>query len=89
MCAREIWYIQATYDFKIIPRHKPGTNMTLADSLSRFHISESHRQTFEKLTTGKEYKQLSVPYDYFHLKNDIQLYRTIYSYVYIYKHNCH
>ena len=71
MCARDIWYIKATYDFKIIPRHKPGANMTLADSLSRFHISESNRKTFEELTTGKEYKQLSVPYDYFYLKNDI------------------
>ena len=36
-CAREIWLLSALHDFQVEAIHTPGTQLTIADSLSRYH----------------------------------------------------
>ena len=42
-CAREIWRYTAEYKFQIQVSHVPGEQNTLADALSRHHLSPSYR----------------------------------------------
>ena len=42
-CARAAWMAQAIYQVQVTYKHIAGANNTLADALSRAHISRSHR----------------------------------------------
>ena len=48
-CAREVWYICATNDCLLLPRHAPGISLQTADSLSRHHLSERFRSLYAHL----------------------------------------
>lgn len=51
-CLREIWFLSAVFDFEIRADHVPGVSNTIADHLSRWHLSPSHMAQFEALTSG-------------------------------------
>ena len=52
LCLREIWFLSAAFDFEIRTNHVPGVSNAIADHLSRWHLSPSHKAHFEALTSG-------------------------------------
>ena len=50
-CLREIWFLSAAWDFEVIATHIPGVTNTIADHLSRWHLSPTHQQRFSELTS--------------------------------------
>ena len=50
----ELWMMCATYDVDLVPRHKPGDTMIIADALSRVHhpehVKRSHREIMSSLS---------------------------------------
>ena len=52
-CARELWYICATCDIILQPRHAAGITLQTADSLSRFHLREKFRSACAYLKPEK------------------------------------
>ena len=59
-CARNIWMWAAIYDFKIIPKHRPGVLMQTADALSRIHLSGLFREKCVDLIDNANSKQIKV-----------------------------
>ena len=51
-CLREIWFLSAVFDFEIRADHVLGVSNAIADHLSRWHLSPSHKAHFEALTSG-------------------------------------
>ena len=64
-CVRNIFLITAAYDIELLICHSPGTTMTVADALSRMHLSEKYREKLLELEclTGKT--EVKVPDEYF------------------------
>ena len=52
-CAREIWLRCALNDFSIRAVHISTSSNSLADSLSRWHINDSHKQFFASQQQSK------------------------------------
>lgn len=52
LCLREIWFLTARHDIDIRAKHIPGLENSIADHLSRWHLSPSHQQRFAELTAG-------------------------------------
>ena len=50
LCLREIWFLSAAFDFELAAHHVEGTSNSLADHLSRWHLSPGHKAHFEALT---------------------------------------
>lgn len=50
LCLREIWFLSAAFDFELAAHHIQGASNTLADHLSRWHLSPGHKAHFEALT---------------------------------------
>lgn len=59
--ARAVWYIQAHRNIDLIVDHIPGSQMDIADSLSRAHLSESHSQTATKYIQSLQLRRLNAP----------------------------
>ena len=51
-CMREISYLAAVNEFQLRALHIEGRSNRLPDSLSRWHLNESHEKEFMKLTGG-------------------------------------
>ena len=51
-CARAMWMLQATYDINIVFVHVPGSDMIVADSLSRVFNGELYTQKAEAFIKG-------------------------------------
>ena len=49
-CLREIIFFAALNEFEIKAVHISGVDNRIADHLSRWHLNESHRKTFEDIT---------------------------------------
>ena len=64
-CVRNIFLITAAYDIELLICHSPGTTMTVADALSRMHLSEKYKEKLLELDclTGKT--EVKVPDEYF------------------------
>ena len=67
-CARQIWLLSALGDFKIIPQHKPGVDMVLADALSRQHL---HPRFHKKCAMLDPQKRKHICNQMFDVDNDI------------------
>ena len=50
LCLREIWFLTARYDIEIFAQHVAGVDNSIADHLSRWHLSPVHRTRFTTLT---------------------------------------
>ncbi len=50
LCLREIWFLTARYDIDIYARHVAGVDNSIADHLSRWHLSLVHHTRFAALT---------------------------------------
>ena len=50
LCLREIWFLTARYDIDIFARHVAGVDNSIADHLSRWHLSPGHHTRFAALT---------------------------------------
>lgn len=50
LCLREIWLLSAAFDFELAAHHVEGTSNSLADHLSRWHLSPGHKAHFEAIT---------------------------------------
>ena len=48
-CARELWLHAALGGFQLMPRHKSGKEMIVADALSREHLSAAFRKKLESI----------------------------------------
>lgn len=48
--ARAIWFHIAKYQVRLVCTHRPGSQMELADSLSRVYVSEHAAQVANALT---------------------------------------
>ncbi|KAI8483473.1 hypothetical protein Bbelb_388050 [Branchiostoma belcheri] len=59
-CLRNLWLCAATDQFEIRAVHLPGVHNRLADHLSRWHTSPSHREAFLHLTAGTPVTQATV-----------------------------
>lgn len=59
LCLREMLFLSAAFDFELVTGHVEGTSNILADHLSRWHLSPSHKAHFETLTAG--FSTLHVP----------------------------
>ena len=60
---REVWWLAAMADVNVIVRHKPGSEMETADTLSRASLSESCRARFEKFAEETVELQRSVTWE--------------------------
>jgi len=65
-CARQIWHYSARFDFQLVPRHCPGTEMTAADALSRHHLGGPHLARVQHLLQSG-YHQLDINPYLFHV----------------------
>ena len=50
LCLREIWFLTARHDIDLFTRHIAGVDNTIADHLSRWHLSPVHHLRFDALT---------------------------------------
>lgn len=50
LCLREIWFLSTAFDFELAAHHIQGTSNSLADHLSRCHLSPGHKAHFDALT---------------------------------------
>ena len=67
-CLREIWFIAAIFDFQLVAQHVPGNTNTIADHLSRWHLSPQHAASFASLTAGILTQQLVCSPDLFNFE---------------------
>lgn len=51
-CLREIWFLSAAWDVEVLATHISGVTNTVADHLSRWHLSCTHQERFSELTSG-------------------------------------
>ena len=65
LCLREIWSLSAAFDFEIAARHIPGISNSLADHLSRWHLSAGHKAHFDPLTADISTVHVSCPTELF------------------------
>ena len=49
-CLQEIWFLIIRNDIDICAKHIPGLENSIADHLSRWHLSPLHQQYFAELT---------------------------------------
>ena len=47
-CLHKIWFLTPAWDFEIVSTHIPGVKNSIADHLSRWHLSPMHRQRFPR-----------------------------------------
>lgn len=52
LCLREIWFLSSTGDFELVETHILGITNTVADHLSRWHLSLIRHERFLDLTAG-------------------------------------
>jgi hypothetical protein len=69
-CLRVLFFVEATYAFKIRAKHIAGEENRLADYLSRWHIHSRFRDTFLSLVDIKTYEEVSVHSSDFNFLND-------------------
>ena len=50
LCLCEIWFLSAAFDFELAAHHIQSTSNSLADHLSRWHLSPGHKAHFDALT---------------------------------------
>ena len=55
-CAREAWLLAAHGDFIIQPMHRPGSEMQVADALSRAHMAKIPPPVMQFLASRSEVK---------------------------------
>ena len=51
LCLREIWFLTTRYDIDIFAQHVAGVDNSIADHLSRWHLSLVHHTRFATFTT--------------------------------------
>lgn len=61
LCLRKIWFLSALHDFNMTAVHIPGGHNTLADYLSRWHLSPYHETQFKQLTKNTITTHLACP----------------------------
>ena len=71
LCLREIWFLSAFYDFEITAVHIPRLDNSLADHLSRWHLSPIHKVQFHQLTSHTSTTQVVFPTRFFDFPADI------------------
>ena len=71
LCLREIWFLSAFYDFEITTVHIPRLDNSLADHLSRWHLSPVHKVQFHQLTSHTSTTQVVCPARVFDFPADI------------------
>lgn len=67
-CAREIWLLSALHDFTLAPQHKPGSEMVIADALSRVHLRPAFQEVVSQLSHSVK---RHVSPDYFKLRANL------------------
>lgn len=65
LCLREIWFLSARFDFELVEYHIPGQCNTIADHLSRWHLSPTHKAHFCSLMAGIRTTQIPCPTELF------------------------
>ena len=70
-CSRELWFLAAVHRFELRASHIAGTDNRIPDHLSRWHLSDTHRQQFELLTRDVNTVEIPISRDDFEL--DCQL----------------
>ena len=61
LCLCEIWFLSALHDFDMTAIHIPGRHNTLADHLSRWHLSPYQETQFKQLTVHTITTHLACP----------------------------
>lgn len=64
-CLREIWFLTAAWDLEIVSTHIPGITNSIADHLSRWHLSPTHQQRFSELTSTLTTTHVYCPPEFF------------------------
>ena len=62
-CLREAWWLTAMLDINLVVRHKPGTEMETADTLSRAGLSEAYEKKFAKFVAETSEVQKYLPWE--------------------------
>ena len=57
-CARQVWLLSTLYNFELIIKHKAGTELILADALSRRSFSENIANKALDLTEHMNLKEV-------------------------------
>ena len=65
LCLREIWFVSAQFDFEMTAEHIDGPSNSIADHLSRWHLSPTHQSEFAALTSTYSTTELHCPADLF------------------------
>lgn len=68
LCLGDIWFLSAFGDFEISAVHIPSRTNTIADHLSRWHLSPSHQERFFNFTTGLNTTPIACPPQLFDFK---------------------
>lgn len=64
-CLREICFYTALYEFELRAVHIEGQENRIPDHLSRWHLDASHKEKFQKLTSGMDITEHPVTDDQF------------------------
>lgn len=67
---RDIWFIEAKFDFTVRAVHIPGVDNKIADHLSRWNLSTTHREHFLDLTKGYHLQECIINPDWFLFDNE-------------------
>ena len=70
-CARELWLLSAIHDFTVVASHKPGAENTLADTLSRRHLSPVYESRLDALIAERSLITIDVDASLFKLIESI------------------
>ena len=71
LCLWEIWFLTARHYIDICAKHIPGLENSIADHLSRWHLSPSHQQRFAELTAGFPTTYIFCPTQLFDFEIDL------------------
>lgn len=69
-CIRELWYIACGFSLEIRAKHIQSSVNTIADHLSRWHLSPNHQSEFQRLTKDFNIVEHRVNTDIFSFSHD-------------------
>jgi hypothetical protein len=69
--AREVWYLQAKFDFTINPIHVPGILMGNADALSRSSLNLNYKRRADLVFTALGVRECLIPSSFYNIKEGV------------------
>ena len=59
-CLRELWLVVSSNEFELKAIHLPGEENRVADWLSRWHLGQKYRDSFNSFADGTIYEEIHI-----------------------------